>query len=169
MTLKFSFIAVVTVALVFAVPAFGDSWGADQDQATVSVSPDVADRIAAARQQDLSSILDARERSFAAKRTATTVAAADPYATIARLDPSSGAPAPRSARLTTSNGCRLGSDSASAYCSQSDSFSRCGSPGSASRRADRFTRWPLGAASGAAEGGLRCLVVRSRAPARPVP
>ena len=30
MTLKFSFIAVVTVALVFAVPAFGDSWGADQ-------------------------------------------------------------------------------------------------------------------------------------------
>ena len=30
MTPKISFIAVVTVALVFAVPAFGDSWGADE-------------------------------------------------------------------------------------------------------------------------------------------
>ena len=93
MTPKISFIAVVTVALVFAVPAFGDSWGADQRQATVSVSPDLADRIAAARQQDLSSMLEARERSFAAKHAATTVVAADPVRDDRfQLDPSSGAP-----------------------------------------------------------------------------
>ena len=46
MTPKISFItAVVGAALVFAVPAFGDSWGADQDQATVHVSPDLVDRV----------------------------------------------------------------------------------------------------------------------------
>jgi hypothetical protein len=90
MTPKISFIAVVTVALVFAVPAFGDSWGADQRQATVNVSPDLADRIAAARQQDLSSMLDARERSFAAKRDATTIVSPDPVRDDRfRLDPSS--------------------------------------------------------------------------------
>ena len=78
MTPKVSFITVVTAALVFAVPAFGDSWGTDQSQATVHVSPDFVDRIAAVRQQEMSSMLDARERSFAAKSDATTIALPDP-------------------------------------------------------------------------------------------
>ena len=79
MTPKISFItAVVGAALVLAVPAFGDSWGADQNQATVRVSPDLADRVAAARQQELTSMLDARERSFAAKSEATSVVSPDP-------------------------------------------------------------------------------------------
>ena len=65
MTPKISFItAVVGAALVFAVPAFGDSWGADRNQSTVRVSPDLVDRVDAARQQELSSMLDARERSL---------------------------------------------------------------------------------------------------------
>ena len=46
MTPKLSFItAVVGAALVFAVPAFGDSWGADRTQETARVSPDLADRV----------------------------------------------------------------------------------------------------------------------------
>jgi hypothetical protein len=90
MTPKISFIAVVAVALVFAVPAFGDSWGADRRQATVRVSPDLADRVAAARQQDLSSMLDARERSFAARRDAATIVSPDPVRDDRfQLDPSS--------------------------------------------------------------------------------
>lgn len=89
MTPKVSFIAVVTAALVFAVPAFGDSWGADQRQATVNVSPDFADRIAAARQQEMYSMLDARERSFAAKSNATTTVLPDPVRDDRfQLDPS---------------------------------------------------------------------------------
>ena len=79
MTPKISFItAVACAALVFAVPAFGDSWGADQNQAAVRVSPDLVDRVAAASQQELSSMLDARERSFAAKRDTAVVVAPDP-------------------------------------------------------------------------------------------
>ena len=91
MTPKISFItAVVGAALVLAVPAFGDSWGADRNQATVHVSPDLADRVAAARQQELSSMLDARERSFAAKSDATTVVSPDPVRDDRfRLDPAS--------------------------------------------------------------------------------
>ena len=91
MTPKISFItAVVGAALVLAVPAFGDSWGADQNQATVRVSPDLADRVAAARQQELTSMLDARERSFAAKSEATRVASPDPVRDDRfRLDPAS--------------------------------------------------------------------------------
>lgn len=79
MTPKLSFItAVVGAALVLAVPAFGDTWGADQNRATVSVSPDLADRVAAARQQELTSMLDARERSFAAKSETTRVVSPEP-------------------------------------------------------------------------------------------
>jgi hypothetical protein len=91
MTPKISFItAVVSAALVFAVPAFGDSWGADRNQATVHVSPDLVDRAVAARQQELSSTLDARERSFAAKSVATRIVATDPVRDDHfRLDPSS--------------------------------------------------------------------------------
>jgi urease accessory protein len=44
MTPKISFItAIVGAALVLAVPAFGDPWGADQNQVAVRVSPDLAD------------------------------------------------------------------------------------------------------------------------------
>ena len=91
MTPKISFItAIVGAALVLAVPAFGDSWGADQNQATARVSPDLADRVAAASQQELTSMLDARERSLAAKSVATTVTTSDPVRDDRfRLDPSS--------------------------------------------------------------------------------
>ena len=91
MTPKIPFItAVVGAALVFAVPAFGDSWGADRNQATVHVSPDLVDRAVAARQQDLSSTLDAREQSFAAKSDATTSVAPVPVRDDRfRLDPAS--------------------------------------------------------------------------------
>ena len=79
MTPKISFTtALVGAALVLAVPAFGDSWGAEQNQATVRVSPDLADRAAAARQQELTRMLDARERSFAAESEATGVVSTDP-------------------------------------------------------------------------------------------
>lgn len=91
MTPKISFIiAIVGAALVLAVPAFGDAWGADQNEATVRVSPDLADRVAATRQQELTSMLDARERSFAAKSVAMTVTSSDPVRDDRfRLDPSS--------------------------------------------------------------------------------
>ncbi len=79
MTPKISFFtAVVGAALVLAVPAFGDSWGADQNQVTVHVSPDLVDRAVAVKQQELSSMLDARERSFAAMSEATRVVSPDP-------------------------------------------------------------------------------------------
>ena len=70
--------AVVGAALVLAVPALGDSWGADRNQATVHVSPDLVDRAVAARQQELFAVLDARERSFATSRTASAAAAPEP-------------------------------------------------------------------------------------------
>ena len=128
MTPKISFvIAIVGAALVFAVPAFGDSWGADRNQATVRVSPDLVDRAAAVRQQEPSSMLDARERSFAAKSEATTIVSPDPVRDDRfRLDPSGIRFPAAIARLATSNGCRSGSDSASACCSRSASLSRCG-------------------------------------------
>ena|SRR5688572_1407527 len=79
MTPKISFItAVVGAALVLAAPAFGDPWGAEQSEETVRVSPDLADRVTAARQQELTSMLDVRERSFAAKSEATSVVSPDP-------------------------------------------------------------------------------------------
>jgi hypothetical protein len=91
MTPKFSFItAVVGAALVLAVPAFGDSWGADRNQASVHVSPDLIDRAIAVRQQELSRMLDARERSFAAKSDAKSIVPPVPVRDDRfRLDPSS--------------------------------------------------------------------------------
>jgi hypothetical protein len=91
MTPRISFVtAVVGAALVLAGPAFGDSWGADRDQAPVRISPDLVDRVAAAKQQELSSMLDARERSFAAKSEATIVVSPDPVRDDRfRLDPAS--------------------------------------------------------------------------------
>lgn len=80
MTPKISFATVATIgaALVFAVPAFGDAWGTDQNQKTIRVSPDSIDRAAAVRQLELSSMLDARERSLTAKSEATGISAPDP-------------------------------------------------------------------------------------------
>ena len=68
MTPKFSLItAMAGAALVFAVPAWGDSWFNDQQQAGVRVSPDLVDRAVAAKQAELSTMLDAREQSLGAK------------------------------------------------------------------------------------------------------
>jgi hypothetical protein len=70
MTPKITFVAAVAAALALAAPAWSDPWGADQRTATARVSPDLADRAAAARQDELIRVLDTRERSFAAKREA---------------------------------------------------------------------------------------------------
>jgi hypothetical protein len=73
-----------------AVPALGDSWGADRSQASVRVSPDLADRAAAAKQKELFAVLDARERSFAASRVAATAGTPEPaHDDHFRFDPSS--------------------------------------------------------------------------------
>ena len=129
MTPKISFItAIVGAALVLAVPAFGDAWGTDRNQATVRVSPDLVDRADAVRQQEFSSMLDARERSFAAKSDATTIVMPDPIRDdrfLLTRQPSR-VPLPRSARLVGSSGCRSGSDSAAAPCSRSASSWHCG-------------------------------------------
>ncbi len=69
MTPRISLItAVAAAALALGVPAaWGDDWYADQQQASVRVSPDAVDRALAAEQQRLFSMLDARERSFETK------------------------------------------------------------------------------------------------------
>ncbi len=63
--------ATVGSALLFAVPANADNWGADKaqpitDNQSVRVSPDLADRVIAAEQNRLSAMLDAREQSLQA-------------------------------------------------------------------------------------------------------
>jgi hypothetical protein len=58
--------ATVGAALLFAVPAYADNWGADQRSEPVRVSPDLADRAALAEQIRLERMLDARERSLGA-------------------------------------------------------------------------------------------------------
>ena len=58
--------ATVGAALLFAVPAYADNWGADQRGEQVHVSPDLVDRAIAAEQARLSAMLDARERSLEA-------------------------------------------------------------------------------------------------------
>ena len=94
--------AVVGAALVLAVPAFGDSWGADRSQASVRVSPDLADRVAAAKQKELFAMLDARERSFAATRVASTAATPErAHDDHFRFDPST---VPTPIATTTSGG-----------------------------------------------------------------
>ncbi len=79
MTPKFSLItAIAGAALVFAVPAaWGDSWFADQQQPSVRVSPDLVDRAVAARQHELSNMLDAREQALVAKSDQSTVSPLD--------------------------------------------------------------------------------------------
>jgi hypothetical protein len=79
MTRRITLISVVVgAALVLAVPALGDSWGADRSQASVHVSPDLGDRAAAARQQGLFAVLDARERSLATSRGASPASTPEP-------------------------------------------------------------------------------------------
>ena len=58
--------ATVGAALLFAVPAWGDSWGADKAQPTTAVSPDWFERAAAVaiQKQDVSQMLNARERAL---------------------------------------------------------------------------------------------------------
>lgn len=61
--------ATVGAALLFAVPAWGDSWGADQKSQSVGyLNPDSGDRAAALGQQRSTSMLDARENALTAKR-----------------------------------------------------------------------------------------------------
>ena len=75
-------IAAAGAALVLAMPAAADTWGADRNEAIVRVSPDLADRAEAARQVDLARILDVasdprprrgRDDDLAPSRSATTV------------------------------------------------------------------------------------------------
>ena len=131
MTPKISFatVAIVGAALVFAVPAFGDAWGTDRNQETVRVSPDSVDRAAAVRQQELSSMLDARERSLRSEeRGDDDRRRRIRFATIASgsTRQPSRLPPPRSTRPVRSTGCRSRSDSAPAPCSRSPSSWRCG-------------------------------------------
>ncbi|HJR94921.1 MAG TPA: hypothetical protein VJ807_05745 [Gaiellaceae bacterium] len=57
--------ATVGAALLFAVPAYGDSWGADKAQPTTTSSSDWFERAAAAGiQQQKVEMLDARERGL---------------------------------------------------------------------------------------------------------
>lgn len=67
--------ATVGAALLFAVPAYGDNWGADQRGEQVRVSPDLVDRAVAAEQNRLETMLDARERALGSTGSAV---ASDP-------------------------------------------------------------------------------------------
>ena len=62
--------ATVGAALLFAVPAWGDNWGADKAQPTdnqqARFSPDLEDRGIAAEQNRFEAMLDAREQSLGA-------------------------------------------------------------------------------------------------------
>ena len=82
-------IAAAGALLVLASPAAADTWGADRNDAIVRVSPDLGDRVDAARRADLARILDARERSQAATRVKTTPPTSEPVRDDRfRLDPS---------------------------------------------------------------------------------
>ena len=92
MTRRISLItAMLGAALAFAAPAWADTWGAASNHAPVRVSPDLADRAAAALEAELTRTHYAREdRAFAAKRDASTAVVADPVRDDRfRLDPSS--------------------------------------------------------------------------------
>ena len=72
--------ATVGAALLFALPAYGDSWGADKAQPVTSdvrVSPDLEDRVIAAQQAKLSAMLDAREQALGAGLATENVSALD--------------------------------------------------------------------------------------------
>ena len=68
--------ATVGAAMLFAFPAFGDDWAADQrSEPVVHLSPDSADRAAALGQDQVVRMLDAREKSQTAKRDAQLASA----------------------------------------------------------------------------------------------
>ena len=57
--------ATVGAALLFAVPAWGDNWGADQQRPEAGyLNPDIADRAASAKQQHVTNMLNAREEAL---------------------------------------------------------------------------------------------------------
>lgn len=58
--------AFAQAALVFAVPAWGDNWAAEKQQATVVVSPERSERAASVATQKHLAMLDARERALEA-------------------------------------------------------------------------------------------------------
>lgn len=71
--------ATVGAALLFAVPAWGDNWGADQRADSGGyVNPDSADRAAALGQQRSTRVLDARENSQTAKYEAQLASTSAP-------------------------------------------------------------------------------------------
>ncbi len=71
--------ATVGAALLFAVPAWGDSWGADQRSQSVGyLNPDAADRAAALGYQQATNRLNVRERALTAKYDAQIVSAPAP-------------------------------------------------------------------------------------------
>ena len=81
MTRRISLVgAVAATLLVVAAPAaLADDWGRDrQSGPSIVGSPDRLDHAAAARQQELATMLDARERAQAAKLQAQLGAAAEP-------------------------------------------------------------------------------------------
>ena len=87
MTPKISLItATVGVALVFAVPAFGDNWGGDRQDQPVRVSPDLVDLLAAKNGTVDSAVvdalnkpnmLDARERALGVNQAVPVDARSD--------------------------------------------------------------------------------------------
>jgi hypothetical protein len=70
--------ATVGAALLFAVPAWGDNWGADKAQPTLAqpdpmIEDGFAQAVANAEQIRIVRMLDARERGFGVSTTETTV------------------------------------------------------------------------------------------------
>lgn len=103
MTLGNSFmVAAAGAALVFAMPAAADTWGADRNEPVARVSPDLADRAEAARQADLARMLDARERSQATRVAATAPVPESAHDDHFRLDPS-GIPQPATSTVSGSD------------------------------------------------------------------
>ena len=83
MTRTISLITVIVgAAMLFAFPALGDDWAADQrSEPVVHLSPDSADRAAALGQAQVVRMLDAREKSQTAKRDAQLASAQPQIAT----------------------------------------------------------------------------------------
>jgi hypothetical protein len=70
--------ATVGAALLFAVPAYGDNWGADKAQPITVSSPDAFERaVAVAIEQQRVEMLDARERALGAADTTPIDARSD--------------------------------------------------------------------------------------------
>lgn len=71
--------ATVGAALLFAVPAWADNWGAEQRSDSLGyLNPDSADRAAALEQQRSTAAIDAREAAQTAKYEARLASMPDP-------------------------------------------------------------------------------------------